>query len=70
MFNILGSCKSGYTELGGSCYREERNHDRDWLEAQVQCKKEGAHVISIDSMEEMEIITQVSCTICIINCGP
>ena len=62
--SVLGSCREGWTEFQASCYKEQRgpggNWGRDWVEARAYCATEGAHVLSIESMQELFFIIRVS----------
>ncbi|KAM3599721.1 uncharacterized protein V6R79_010309 [Siganus canaliculatus] len=50
-------CDAGYLLYGDFCYRFETETVKKWEDAEAQCVKEQAHLVSFHSEEELSFIT-------------
>ena len=62
MFSARTSCPRGYERLGNSsvgygCYSFSRER-MGWIEAKKSCELNGAHLLTLESIEESEVVLE------------
>lgn len=61
-FVFILDCTTTWVNFKTSCYKVFYNNHTNQQKAEMECVKEGGHLISINSEEEMTFIHQFLCT--------